>query len=315
MIGFPTVLAAVLPVFSIAGLGFLIRRLNWLTGEADASLLRVLINVLVPCFFLDSILGNVALRHASNVLIPPLIGFGTVALGTWLSFLARKLTGLKTPAERRTFAFLTGTYNYGYVPLPLALSLFGKETAGVLIVHNLGVEIALWTIGLTLLGGLKIKESWRRMITPPLVTIIVAISLNASGAGEQVPVFLTRTFRMIGQCAIPVGILLIGATVADLLPEFRPGKGARVMALSCVLRLGILPVLFLLLARLAPVSVELKRVILLQAAMPAAVFPIIMARHYGGHTPTALRVVIATSVVSLVTIPFWLRTGMTFLGW
>lgn len=312
---FETVLAAVLPVFSIAGLGFLIRRLNWLTAEADASLLRVLINLLVPCFFLDSILGNAALRHASNILIPPLVGFGTVALGTWISFLARKLTGLGKPAEQRTFAFLTGAYNYGYVPLPLALSLFDKETAGVLIVHNLGVEIALWTIGLTLLGGLTLRDSWRKLITPPLVTIVIAIVLNAAGLAGQVPEFVGTTFHLVGQCAIPVGILLIGATVADLLPEFHPAKGGRVMALSCVLRLGILPVLFLLLARFGPFSIELQRVILLQAAMPAAVFPIIMARHYGGDTSTALRVVIATSVVSLVTIPLWIRAGMTFLGW
>ena len=79
--------------------------------------------------------------------------------------------------------------------------------------------------------------------------------------------------------------------------------------------LGILPVLFLTMARFGPFSIELKRVILLQAAMPSAVFPIIMARHYGGDTSTALRVVIATSVVSLVTIPLWIRSGMTFLGW
>jgi len=312
---FPTVLAAVLPVFSITGLGFLIRRLNWLTAEADASLLRVLINLLVPCFFLDSILENAALQQAGNILIPPLVGFGTVALGTWLSFLMRRLTGLGTPSERRTFAFLTGTYNYGYVPLPLALSLFDRETAGVLIVHNFGVEIALWTIGLTLLGGLKVRDSWRKLLTPPLVTIVLAISFNLAGLGPKVPDFLTKTFHMIGQCAIPIGILLIGATVADLLPEFHPGKGARVMALGCVLRLGVLPVLFLLLARFGPFSIELKRVILLQAAMPAAVFPIIMARHYGGDTSTALRVVIATSVASLVTIPLWIRAGMTFLGW
>lgn len=312
---FQTVLAAVLPVFTIAGLGFLIRRLNWLTAEADASLLRVLINLLVPCFFLDSILGNAALRQPANILLPPLVGFGTVALGTWLSFLARKLTGLGKPAERRTFAFLTGAYNYGYVPLPLALSLFDRETAGVLIVHNLGVEIALWTIGLTMLGGLTLRDSWRKLITPPLVTIVIGLSLNAGGGAEHVPDFLGTTFQMIGQCAIPVGILLIGATVADLWPEFHPGKGGRVMALSCALRLGLLPVLFLLLAKFGPFSVELQRVILLQAAMPAAVFPIIMARHYGGDTATALRVVIATSVVSLVTIPLWIRAGMTFLGW
>lgn len=311
---FQTVLAAVLPVFTIAGLGFLIRRVGWLTAEADASLLRVLINVLVPCFFLDSILGNVALRQVSNILLPPLVGFGTVAGGTLISFWLRKLSGLKTPSERRTFAFLTGTYNYGYVPIPLALSLFNRETAGVLIVHNLGVDIALWTIGLTMLGGLKLKDAWKKLINPPLITIVIGLSLNLGGAAPHMPDFMMTTFKAIGACAIPIGIILIGATVADLLPEFHAGSGARVMTLSSVLRLGIFPILFLLLAKFGPFSIELKRVILLQAAMPSAVFPIIMAKHYGGDTSTALRIAIVTSVISLLTIPLWIRFGMKFLG-
>ncbi|HAV61323.1 MAG TPA: transporter, partial [Verrucomicrobiales bacterium] len=262
----------------------------------------------------DSILGNAALRQADNLLLPPLVGFGTVALGTWISFAVRWWTGLKTGPERRTFAFLTGTYNYGYVPIPLALSLFDRETAGVLIVHNLGVDIALWTIGLTMLGGIKLRDSWRHLLTPPLITILIGVSLNLGGAAPHVPGFVMTTFKALGACAIPMGIVLIGATVADLLPEFHPGKGGRVMALSCALRLGILPVLFLLLAKWGPFSIELQRVILLQAAMPAAVFPIIMAKHYGGDTSTALRVAIATSLVGMVTIPFWIRAGMKFLG-
>ena len=39
------------------------------------------------------------------------------------------------------------------------------------------------------------------------------------------------------------------------------------------------------------------------AAMPAAVFPIVLARHYGGHPPTAIQVVVATGAVSLLSIP------------
>ena len=42
------VLSAVLPVFCIIGLGGLLRRANWLTEEADRSILRITINVLVP---------------------------------------------------------------------------------------------------------------------------------------------------------------------------------------------------------------------------------------------------------------------------
>ncbi len=48
--------------------------------------------------------------------------------------------------------------------------------------------------------------------------------------------------------------------------------------------------------------------------MPAAVFPIVMARHYQGDPATAMRVVISTSVVGLATIPLWIRLGMKFVG-
>ena len=53
---------------------------------------------------------------------------------------------------------------------------------------------------------------------------------------------------------------------------------------------------------------------MLEAAMPAAVFPIVMAKHYGGDPATAVRVVVATSLVGLLTIPLWIRFGMHFVG-
>jgi len=86
------------------------------------------------------------------------------------------------------------------------------------------------------------------------------------------------------------------------------------MVWACALRLGLLPIAFLLLARLLPLSAELQRVVILQAAMPAAVFPIIVARRYGGDPITAVRVAVATSVGGLLTIPVWLRIGMSWLG-
>jgi predicted permease len=81
-----------------------------------------------------------------------------------------------------------------------------------------------------------------------------------------------------------------------------------------VLRLGLLPWLFLLAAKFLPLSVELRRVLVIEAAMVSAVFPIAMAKHYGGDPPTALRAVLSTSLVGFLTIPLWIRFGLTFVG-
>jgi malate permease and related proteins len=325
---FLTVLSAVLPVFSIMGAGALLRRLNWLTEEADQSLMSVTINGLIPCLIIDSVIQNVALRQPGNVLLAPAVGFVTVLFGIGLGWICRPLVGLRKPGEGRTFAYCVGIYNYCYVPLPLAILLFNgrPETVGVLFVHNVGVESAFWTLGLLLLSGVGVREGWKKAINAPVLSIVVGLSLNYTNGVNWVPKFILVAAHVLGQCAFPMGILLIGAVISDEFREFRrsalgegrtPGAssaGWRVMAGSCFLRLGVLPLLFLLAARHLPCSLELKSVMVLEAAMPAAVFPIVISKHYGGDVNTALRVVLSTSVVGLITIPLWIRFGMKFVG-
>jgi hypothetical protein len=142
---FLTVLQAVIPVFLVVIGGWLIRRVNWLTGEADASLLRVTVNVLMPCLVFDSILGSRAFAHAGQVLFAVGTGFATVLLGLLAALAVQRLVPARNPATRRTFAFSVAIYNYGYLPLPLAVALFDRETVAVLFVYNVGVEIGFWS--------------------------------------------------------------------------------------------------------------------------------------------------------------------------
>lgn len=318
---FLAVLSAVLPVVCMAAVGVAMRLLDWLTEAADASLLRVTINLLVPCLILDSMLGNRALENPQNIFVPPLIGFSTVILGLAAAGVVQRWTGLVGQSARRTFVFATAFYNYGYIPLPLALLLFDRETAAVLFVHNVGAEVAIWTVGLAVLRGEGIGANVGKLINPPLVAILAALALNFSGLETVLPsallslgqVMMTAV-KMLGQCAIPMGLVLIGATIADHRREIHPARSGRVMSLACVLRLGILPVLFLLLAKFLPLSLELTRVVVLEAAMPSAGLPIVMAKHFGGDTSTAIRIVAATMVLGLVTIPLWLQFGLSFVG-
>lgn len=310
---FLTVLRAVLPIFGLVVVGLMIRKLNWLTEEADQSLLRININLLMPCLILDKALGNPALSEMRNLLLAPVVGFITLGLGFLLAFASGRLHGIREAPARRTFGFCVGVYNYGYVPLPLAMA-FGNETVGVLFVHNVGVEIGFWTLGVMLLTGQRIGRDWRRVINAPLAAIVLALALNFLNWQRSIPEVVLTGVHWLGECAVPMALILIGAIVADHLHEFHSASGWRVIGTAVMLRIGVLPVLFLLLAKYLPTSVELKRVMVLEAAMPSAVFPIILARHYQGDAPTAMRVVIGTSVVGLVTIPMWIRFGMHFVG-
>lgn len=313
---FWTVVSAILPVFALMLAGFILRRLRWLTAEADQSLLRICVNLLLPCLIFESVLGNAALKRAENLFWPPLIAFVTVLSGIGISWVVAKLCGVAEPVSRRTFALTAGLQNYGYIPIPLCILLFDPGTLGVLLVHNVGVEIVLWTVGMAVLSGSGFRGGWRQILNPPMVALALALLLNLSGAvlesarSSVAGVSVMTGIHWLGQCAIPMALLLIGATVADHLADLAGGRTARVISSALFVRFVLMPPLFILLARWLPCSVEMKRVIVVQGAMSSAVLPIALARHYGGDTRVALQVVLGTSVAGLLAMPLWIRIGM-----
>ena len=250
------------------------RQRKWLTEDADRSLLKLTVNVLMPALIVDSVLHNDALKHMGNVVIAPIVGFVSIAVGMLIALALARTAALKDRKAVATFILCAGVYNYGYVPVPLIRVLFPSDTLGVLFAHNLGVEIAFWTLGLMVLGAGGSGNVWRNMLNAPVLAIFVSLALNFSGADQLIPDFILLTAKLLGQCAVPMGLILIGATMADYLHEFRSGWGWRgsfsVRVLSGV---GVVPILFLVVARYLPCSVELKRVMIVQAAMPAEHFP------------------------------------------
>jgi predicted permease len=118
----------------------------------------------------------------------------------------------------------------------------------------------------------------------------------------------------LGATALPLGLILTGATFADHMRDLSTNSRALTTFGACLLRLGVLPLLMIALARWLPCPVELRRVMLIQAAMPCAVVPVILAKLYGGDPASALRIILATSVLGLLTIPFWLQLGMRWVA-
>jgi len=308
------VFTAMLPIFLIIGSGFIVRRLGWLSEEADRSLMRVVVNLLYPALILSYILGNDALKQPSNLILPPLIGMTTIVAGFGVSMLIARQFKLGDQRECRTFAFSTGMYNYGYFPIPIIALLFDRETTGVLFVHNLGVEFAMWALGVGfILSANDPKSIWRRIFSGPVIAILIGAPLNLMRADEHIPNFALQTIDLLGQCAIPLGLILIGATFADLAKGAKFREGIQIPATACLLRLGVFPLAFILFAFLFPLSVELKRVLIIQAAMPCAVFPIVLARHFDGSPEVALKVVLSTTILSLITIPLWIGLGLALI--
>ena len=303
----------ILPVFALIAVGVALRRSHWIEGAAETSMIRLAVQVCMPCLIFDTIVGNTSLREPANLLLPPLAGFATTVTGIGVAYLIARVIGLSKGTGLRTFALSAGLCNYSYLPLPIVGGIWGEKAQGVVLVHNMGVEFALWSVGMLVLTGASPLEGWRRLLSPMLVTLVAAVAINVTGLAPFVPGFIRSIAHSLGVCAVPIGVVMTGVNLAGFLDEPSKLLHRNIALGACVARLGILPALMLGFAYLLPCSVELKRVLVVEAAMPAAVIPIILAQYYGGQPLTAVQVVLSTTAAGLVTCPLWIRAGLAWL--
>ncbi|MEM9478566.1 MAG: AEC family transporter [Verrucomicrobiota bacterium] len=313
------IIAAILPVFGVIFAGLVVRRLRILTHEADASLMRLVIHCLYPALILSKTLGNETVTRPENLAGGIGSGFILVLGGMAVAWATGALAGCRERSDRGTFAVANGLQNYGFIAIPVLIQVFAQSNAtqarnltGVLFVHSLGVEIALWTVGVLLLSGGR--WSPRQLINGPIIAVVFGLVLNALGAGEHIPEWIMTFLGMLGASSIPLSLILVGASLRDLTREPGWRIKPRVSLVSIFTRLAIIPSLFWLALAFIPFTPELQKVLIIQAAMPAAMAPIFLSRHYGANPDVAAQSVIASTLLSFLTIPIAIQIGLWVIG-
>jgi len=307
-----TVLIAALPVFIIVFIGVGLRRGKVIDSVIDQGVTKLLLNVLMPCFILDSIIGSDVASDLPKVLSLAGIGAAIIYISLAITYAFSPLLGMGKGAGRRSFAVGAGLQNYGFLAVPLLISLYGdKELVATLYMHSLGVEIALYTAAIAIFTG-KFSLNPKMLLKGPIIAIFIGILLNVTELYHYIPSAVMTSIGMLGETAIPLSLLAVGMSIGEILPET---KYSFKVSLSAILfRLVILPAMIIGFAFLLPMDDSVKRVLLVQAAMPAALFPIVLARHYGGKPALVAEIAIVTSVVSFITMPVVIVFGSKWLG-
>jgi predicted permease len=291
-----------------------LRRFQWISEVAEDSLLNLVIKVFFPSLIFESVATNPALREPSNLLLPPLLGFGLAIVSMTIAWYVARALGLTLGHGLRTFALAAGFANYGYLPLPLMDAMFGTDSRAVLLVHNVGCDAAVWTGGVLMVTGLSPLAGWRKLINAPAISLVIAVTVNLTGAAVYIPSVVMALVHGLAVCAVPLGLIMTGVSVQPHLNDPKQWVNPRVTGVAWLLRLGVLPCLYLLVAKFLPCSIDLKRVLIVQAAMPSGVSSVLVARLYGGQPLVAVQIILGTTVLALFTIPLWIKFGLSFAG-
>ncbi len=310
MLTYSSIFLAILPVFGLLILGFGLQRSGRVTVATEVGVMRLGIDVLLPCLILTAIVGNPILNRVSDAWSAIAIGFFITLIGYGVVYLVGVAGRMAKGSGLRSFVVAAGVQNYGFLPIPIIIALFGSDSGvvGLVFVLGVGIEIAMWTAGLAILTK---RASLRSLLNAPIVAVFLALVLHYLGLGDRIPAPLLELMSMLGRCAVPLAVLMIGVTMGRSVDEAKVQNWLKVSVLGSFSRLGLLGGMIVAAALFLPISDDLRALLVIQGAMPAAVFPITLARLYGGQTAVAICVVLSTSLVSLATAPFVIKWGLS----
>lgn len=184
--------------------------------------------------------------------------------------------------------------NAGNIGLPLCLFAFGQSGLALGIAFFAVCAIAQFTIGVLIASG---QASFAKVLRTPVI-YAVAVSLIFMIGDVDPPLWFANTVNLVGGFAIPLMILALGTSLARL--QIR--SLVRSLALSLV-RIGGGLAVGLALGEIMGLSGAARGVLIIQCAMPVAVFNYLFAQHYSREPEEVAGMVLVSTLISFATLP------------
>lgn len=292
-----TIVGIVFPIFALIGLGYLGRRLGFLTGDAAAALSSYVYYFSLPALLYVKVSEvPVAEFFNGNLIVAYSGGILTAGLLIWSVGKLRGVGG----AYLGMFMLNATFGNVGYMGVPFNTVAFGEQGMPVValtIVLTLTIAVVL-AMGLGLAGDTRVLSRFLR--NPILVSI--ALGLIASFFGIRLPEPARKFLGLLADTAGPVALFAIG-TFLEGTPVLR---GWREVVLITGAKLLALPLLTILWFQWLPLERGPFAIAVLQSAMPVAATNFIFAQQFRvAEDVTAAGIVIST-VLSLITLSVFL---------
>lgn len=313
------VLVKIAGMFLIILAGWLARRRGFLRDEASGILSRIVVDAAFPALVFTQMLRTVDAASLRQDWLLPLLPFPLVAIAYLVGLGMAPLFGGK--AQRNTVLFLVTSPNWVFLPLPIAEALYGAAGVRVILLCNVGAQLALWSIGVWILHG-RISQALRQLAaniglwaTAGGIALALAFpALRQLGNLHAAPASLggmagaagIDALAMVGSLTIPLSLLAIGAQLGAIpisihrLPVPLWGVVSARLVAAPLVTVG----LGLALARAGFGLPDIpRRIVVLVAAMPVAIVCSVMAERYGGDTQLAAQAIFLSTLFSLVTVP------------
>ncbi len=302
------IINTVLPVFLIIALGAQLRKAGFVSAELVTGLNRLVYWVALPVLLFYKI-ATAAYDYQAA---------GKTFLVMLIGMLACIAAGYLVAVVMRMPAPLMGTFVQGafrgnllYVGLPIIIYSFTNsadystaeiETLAFLVLASLVPAYNIAAVLVLLASRHKLDRHAparisRQLITNPLIIACLAGAIYPL-VFPSLPIVIVRTCTAVGQIALPLALLGVGAALVQ-------GRiiGRHTYAfVGSVIKIAIAPIVGLLTARLLGLGPAETRVALIFLACPTATVSYIMAGQLGGDERLSAAMVLISTILSILSL-------------
>ncbi|MBX3531019.1 MAG: AEC family transporter [Rhizobiaceae bacterium] len=294
---------SILPIFLLIVAGLLLRRTPLMDGAGWRGLEQLSYWVLYPILLFDTVSGADFSSLSLDAMFAALLGsVFIVAAGVLATWPIWRAAGAASRAEFSS-VFQTALRWNGFVALAVAQKLYPPEGAAVVALAMAVIIIPINIMSVSVVsrfghGGANWANVLRAMAKNPLIVAVGAgllIRLLPGGLYEPVE----RGFDLLGQAAIGMGLLSIGAGLrpADMFSA-RPA-----MWFPVVVKLLVMPALMCGLGLAVGLTGPALVYVVLCGSVPTALNGYMLARQLGGDAEFYAAVTTLQTVLAVLTMP------------
>lgn len=297
------VIAALLPVFLLIVLGFILKRSLLRLETQWHGLERLTYYVLFPVLLVQTLvkadLGTVPVAGVGGALLLSLLLMSLLCLALQ-PLLAR--CAVDGPAFTSTFQGATRWQTY--VALAVSVNLYGDTGLALASVAMVAIIPLVNVLSVSVLAHYASpeKQSVRAIamtvVRNPLIWAC-AIGLALNVLHLPLPRIWHEVADALGRSSLAIGLLVTGAGL-QLAGMFRPSLAASV---AVFLKLVLMPVFAIALALWFGVTGSSLAIVAACSAVPTSASAYVLARQMGGDAPLLAQIITLQTILAAITMP------------
>lgn len=293
---------AILPIFALIVLGYLLGWRQWLTAESASGLANITFKLFMPTLLFAGI-AKASLAEGLSPMLLLAYYLPVLLVFTLVNVLAHWRRGSASP-----LGLVAAFSNNVLVGIPLIASLMGADglvyVFAILVLHSLTL-FSLHSFYAAFGSQERVdgRALLKNLANPMIIGLLLGALLNISGL--VVPDSLWRVVTWLGQAALPCALIVLGASLSRY--RLRPTTEAWGLTFA---KLALFPSLVWLLSGLLPgLNDSARTVLVLLAACPSGVNVMAFCRTAEDNRSVSAAISLST-LLSALTLPLW----MTVMG-